>query len=117
MFISKNTTSSQAVLSLCPVNFIEPYTSFMHQWHKRQKQPQLVGLNFENEFDEDQESVMTLGYLDYDRVEGGQAGLTVFDNNPRYFRWALTISNIKYGDQVLTNHTQDSFIDSGVSSI
>lgn len=107
---------ANGVLGLSPAGGAR---SILHRlWESGQIERQIFGLNFENPIDTDQRSVVKIGEVDYDEVEGGEAGINYY-SNLAIGKWGLLMDDFMYDDVDMTgDHSAKlAFIDSGNFSI
>jgi hypothetical protein len=78
----------------------------------------IIGLNYENPLDNNQKSVITLGNVNYDEVDGGQDGLN-FYSNLAIGKWGLLMDDFMYNGVDMTgdHHAHIALVDSGNFSI
>lgn len=78
----------------------------------------IIGLNFENPEDTDQKSTVSIGTINYNEIEEGEAGLNYY-KNMAVGKWGLFMDDFRYGgEEVNTNgHAMIALIDSGNYSI
>jgi hypothetical protein len=78
----------------------------------------LVGLNFEDPLDSKTLSVVTIGEIDFNQIEGGIKGANVYSNLGRE-KWGILIDDFLYDNKDMTNNQgpKIALIDSGNSSI
>ena len=77
-----------------------------------------MGINFENPLDNNQKSVVTIGSVDYNEIEGGQDGLNYY-TNLAIGQWGLLMDDFMYADMDMTgdHYAKIALIDSGNFSI
>ena len=78
----------------------------------------IIGINLENPMDDDQRSQVSLGFVDYDEVDGGEEGVNYY-SNLAIDNWGLLMDDFLYNDTDMTDDRKAkvALIDSGNTSI
>jgi hypothetical protein len=77
-----------------------------------------VGLNFEDPSDKSLVSTVTLGYIDYNQIKGGEDGFNYY-SNIGLNHWAVLMDDVQYNKEGLGMGMggRMAIIDSGNTSI
>lgn len=78
----------------------------------------IIGLNYENPLDDKSKSQISLGFVDYDDIDGGEEGVNYY-SNLAIDNWGLLMDDFLYNDTDMTGDRKAkvALIDSGNTSI
>jgi hypothetical protein len=111
---------ANGIIGLSPSRSSESYINAL--WEQGVITSRIVGLNFENPMDNDQQSKISIGQIDYNEVEEGVNGIRYYTNiATEGTGWGIIMDSVSYNGKNVTgsatDHSKIAFIDSGNTSI